>query len=69
MSATCCRCGRITAAAVPVRDIVSPSGQALTLYACPDCAPHIASGPLAADLPPRRTGPNRPTPPRKGTLR
>lgn len=68
MSAACCGCGRFTAAAVPVRDIASPSGQAVTQFACPDCAPHLTHGPLAADLPPHRQGPHAPTPPRKGNL-
>lgn len=52
----CCRCGRETAAPVGVRYIERASGPGVTLYACPDCAPHLTPGPLPAESAPLRRG-------------
>jgi hypothetical protein len=54
-AALCCRCERETAAPVAVRYIEQASDPGVTLYACPDCAPHLVPGPLPGetDPPPR----------------
>lgn len=44
-------CERETVAPVAVRYIERESGPGVTLYACPDCAPHLAPGPLPAEAP------------------
>ncbi len=49
---TCCACGRLTEAPVPIRDHITPRGTAHTQIACPDCAPHLTPGPLTPDTPP-----------------
>ncbi|MEV0438964.1 hypothetical protein AB0I84_09430 [Streptomyces spectabilis] len=54
--AVCCRCKRLTAAPVPVRYIERASGPGWTLYACPDCAPHLTPGPLPAETAPPTHG-------------
>lgn len=46
---SCCRCERITVTPVAVRHIERTSGPGVTLYACPDCAPHITPRPLPAE--------------------
>lgn len=49
MIAVCVLCERETFAPVAVRYIERASGPGETLYACPDCAPHLAPGPLPAE--------------------
>lgn len=51
-AAVCCRCKRLTFAPVAVRYVERVSGPGRTLYACPDCAPHLAPGPLPAETAP-----------------
>jgi len=51
-AAVCCRCKRLTFAPVAVRYVERVSGPGWTLYACPDCAPHLAPGPLPAETAP-----------------
>ncbi len=48
--ALCIGCERLTTAPVPIRWIESVSGPGTTLYACPDCAPHLSSGPTPEDF-------------------
>lgn len=43
---SCCRCKRPTRVRVPVRCIPRASGPDVTVYACPNCAVHVAPGPL-----------------------
>lgn len=52
MTAVCVLCKRETVAAVAVRHIERASGPGVTVYACPDCAPHVETAPLPGELPP-----------------
>ncbi|WP_431044433.1 hypothetical protein ACQUSR_22660 [Streptomyces sp. P1-3] len=52
----CCRCERMTVAPVAVRYVERASGSGVTLYACPDCAPHLTPGPLPAETAPPTRG-------------
>jgi hypothetical protein len=46
----CVRCERITDAPVLVREVHGNSGPGWNVYACPDCAPYVPSGPSALEV-------------------
>lgn len=56
MTAVCLLCTRETVAPVAVGHIERVSGPGVTLYACPDCAPHFRPGPLPAEVARPRRG-------------
>ncbi|MFF9074028.1 hypothetical protein ACF1BP_07625 [Streptomyces sp. NPDC014735] len=51
MTVYCCRCSREAEAPIPVGHVERASGPSVTVYACPDCAPQVAPGPLWDELP------------------
>jgi hypothetical protein len=49
-TATCCVCGRLTLAPLPVRTITRPSGPPHTLHTCPQHAHTLTPAPVPGEL-------------------